>query len=413
MDRAPTELQFPPVVLDPIRIAIVTETYPPEVNGVAMTMARMVRGLLERRHTIQLIRPRQHAGDRPAVGPTFEEVLTRGVPVPRYDALKLGLPVPRKLTRLWSARRPDVVHVVTEGPLGWSAVGAARKLNLPIVSDFHTNFHTYTGHYGVGWLKHPVTAYLRGLHNKGLATLVPTHSLRRELEQLGMRNLRVVARGVDTALFSPRRRSAQLRASWGAQPDSLVALYVGRIAPEKNLPLVISAFEAMKRVNPRMRLVLVGDGPDRALLQARHPEHVFAGMRLDVDLATHYASADVFLFPSTSETYGNVTIEAMASGLAVVAYNYAAAAEHIRHGSNGLLAALHDAEEYTRRAAGLATDPGRVAHLGANARVATEKLDWAWIVSEFERALRDVRPASRARRSDGLQNVQPSRERPT
>jgi glycosyltransferase involved in cell wall biosynthesis len=214
-----------------------------------------------------------------------------------------------------------------------------------------------------------------------------------------------VARGVDTAQFSPRRRSAQLRASWGAQPGDLVALYVGRIAPEKNLPLVIGAFEAMKRANPRMRLVLVGDGPERAPLQARHPEHVFAGMRLNVDLAAHYASADVFLFPSTSETYGNVTIEAMASGLAVIAYDYAAAAEHIRHGSNGLLAPLHAAEEFTRLAAGLATDPGCVAHLGANARVATEKLDWAWIVSEFERALRDVLPASRIRSPDELLNA--------
>jgi glycosyltransferase involved in cell wall biosynthesis len=113
-------------------------------------------------------------------------------------------------------------------------------------------------------------------------------------------------------------------------------------------------------------------------------------MRLAVDLAAHYASADIFLFPSTTETYGNVTMEAMASGLAVVAYDYAAAAAHIRHGTSGLLAALHDADEFTRLAARLARDPGRVAHLGANARVATEKLDWAWIVSEFERALVEV-----------------------
>jgi glycosyltransferase involved in cell wall biosynthesis len=132
---------------------------------------------------------------------------------------------------------------------------------------------------------------------------------------------------------------------------------------------------------------------------------VFAGMRLGVDLAAHYASADVFLFPSTSETYGNVTIEAMASGLAVVAYDYAAAAEHIRHRENGLLATLHDAEEFTQLAAALAMDGGQVAHLGANARVATERLDWAWIVSEFERALRDVLAASRTRSSDGLLNA--------
>jgi glycosyltransferase involved in cell wall biosynthesis len=390
MDQTQVNSQGPGTTTPAMRVAVVTETYPPEVNGVAMTMERMVAGLRDRCHRIQLIRPRQHRGDLPAGEPGFEEVLTQGVPIPRYDALKLGLPARRMLRRLWSTKRPDVVHVVTEGPLGWSALAAADDLRLPICSDFHTNFHTYTGHYRIGWLKHPIAAYLRRFHNKGLATLVPTDSIRRELEQLGLRNLRVVARGVDTALFSPLRRSADLRRSWGAGSDDMVALYVGRLAPEKNLPLVVSAFEAMNRENARMRLVMVGDGPERAVLQSRHPRHVFAGMRLAVDLAAHYASADVFLFPSTTETYGNVTMEAMASGLAVVAYDYAAAAAHIRHGTSGLLAALHDADEFTRLAARLARDPGRVAHLGANARVATEKLDWAWIVSEFERALVEV-----------------------
>src|SRR5262249_35297503 len=201
------------------------------------------------------------------------------------------------------------------------------------------------------------------------------------------------------------RRDMRLRESWGVGPRDMVALSVGRIAPEKNLPLVMSAFAAMKRENPAMRLVLVGDGPERAALQARYPGHVFAGMRLHEDLAAHYASADVFLFPSTSETYGNVAMEAMASGLAVGAYNYAAAAEHIRHGANGLLAALHDADAFTRLAAGLATDPGRVAHLGANARVTSEKLDWAWIVSEFERALRDALAMHRDGAAPVMRNV--------
>jgi glycosyltransferase involved in cell wall biosynthesis len=200
-----------------------------------------------------------------------------------------------------------------------------------------------------------------------------------------MKNLRVVSRGVDTALFNPRHRSSQLRGSWGR--DSMVALYVGRLAPEKNLPLVLSAFEEMRRANPQMRLVLVGDGPERAALQERYRGHVFAGMRVGPDLAEHYASGDIFLFPSTTETYGNVTMEAMASGLAVVAYDYAAAAQHVRHGANGLLARFDDAQEFTRLATGLATDPERVKNLGAAARAVTDKLDWSRIVGEFESAL--------------------------
>jgi len=214
--------------------------------------------------------------------------------------------------------------------------------------------------------------------------------MRRELEELGMKNLRVVSRGVDTGLFAPARRSSQLRASWGAGSDDVVALYVGRIAPEKNLPIVLRAAEAMRAANPRLRLVLVGDGPDRAALQARHPAHVFAGMRTGEDLAAHYASGDVFLFPSTTETYGNVTMEGLASGLAVIAYDYAAAHKHIRHDVNGLLAKFDDADAFVQLAAGLASDRERIRRLGAAARAVTEKLDWSWIVGEFESAMLEL-----------------------
>ena len=289
--------------------------------------------------------------------------------------------------RLWATRRPDIVHIVTEGPLGWSAMAAAAKLKLPVATDFHTNFHSYSAHYGVGWLKTPITAYLRKFHNKALSTLVPTESLREELEEMGFRNLRVVARGVDTALFHPRRRSADLRQNWGAHVEGLVALYVGRLAPEKNLALVLRAYVAMRELQPNLRLVLVGDGPERARLQRENPDVIFAGMRTGEDLATHYASADIFLFPSLTETYGNVTVEAMASGLAVVAYDYAAAQQHIHHCENGLLAPFGLAEDYVQVAAALATAAARVRAIGARARVSTEKLDWSCIVAEFEQAL--------------------------
>jgi glycosyltransferase involved in cell wall biosynthesis len=390
MDSAQILLQQLPTIFRSLRIAIVTETYPPEVNGVAMTIGRIVAGLQNRQHQVQLVRPRQSRADSPASRHNFEEVLKAGVPIPRYDALKMGLPAKQALVRLWSVKRPDIVHIVTEGPLGWSALAAAHKLKLPVSTDFHTNFHTYSKHYGIGWLKRPIAAYLRKFHNRALCTMVPTDGMRRDLEELGMKNLRVVSRGVDTGLFAPARRSSQLRGSWGAGSDDVVALYVGRIAPEKNLPLVLSAAEAMRAVNPRLRLVLVGDGPDRAALQARHPAHVFAGMRTGEDLAAHYASGDVFLFPSTTETYGNVTMEGLASGLAVIAYDYAAAHKHIRNDVNGLLAKFDDAEAFVRLAAGLASDCERIKRLGAAARKVTEKLDWSWIVGEFESALLEL-----------------------
>ncbi len=387
MDGADIVLQHYPAAMRKMRVAMVTETYPPEINGVAMTMGRIVTGLQARGHTVQLIRPRQHPGDHPAEQPLFEEVLQRGVPIPRYDALKLGLPAKQALLRLWAKLRPDIVHVVTEGPLGWSALAAASKLKLPVTTDFHTNFHSYSAHYGVGWLKMPITAYLRKFHNKALSTLVPTESLRRELAALGFRNLEVVARGVDTALFNPQRRSAALRREWGVRDGEPVALSVGRLAPEKNLPLVLRAYRLMRELQPRLRLVLVGDGPERARLARENPDVIFAGMRTGEDLAAHYASADVFLFPSVTETYGNVTVEAMASGLAVVAYDYAAAQQHIRHNRNGVLVPFDAADDYVQAAAALVNDATRIKELGANARITTEKLDWSCIVAEFEQAL--------------------------
>jgi hypothetical protein len=146
-------LQQLPAPRPSLRVAVVTETYPPEVNGVAMTMGRMVGGLQSRNHQVQLIRPRQHAADAAVTDGSLEEVLRPGVPIPKYDSLRLGLPARTGLTRLWQRRRPDVVHVATEGPLGWSAVAAAHRLGIPVASDFHTNFHSYSRHYGVGWLR--------------------------------------------------------------------------------------------------------------------------------------------------------------------------------------------------------------------------------------------------------------------
>ena len=390
MNSADLLLQNFPARTRTLRIAMVTETYPPEINGVAMTMGRIVAGLQTRGHAVQLIRPRQHHHDQPAREPLFEEVLQRGIPVPRYDALKIGLPAKQAMLRLWAAHRPDIVHVVTEGPLGWSALAAAAKLRLPVATDFHTNFHSYSKHYGIGWLKKPITAYLRKFHNKAQRTFVPTVTLQDELPALGMRNLQVVARGVDTAMFNPARRNTALRRAWGAGPDDIVAMYVGRLAAEKNLPVVLQTYATMRIVRPSTRLVLVGDGPERARLESECPGAIFAGMRTGEELAEHYASADVFLFPSITETYGNVTVEAMASGLAVMAYDYAAARQHIRHSVNGLKAPFDTTDEFIKLAIGLAPHTARIRALGAAARATTEKLDWSCIVSEFEQALLEL-----------------------
>jgi glycosyltransferase involved in cell wall biosynthesis len=373
-----------------LRIAFVTETYPPEVNGVAMTMARVVEGLHRRNHDVQVIRPRQDRQDGAESSVRFHEVLMRGLPIPRYPGLRMGVPSKRALVRLWSHHRPDVVHIATEGPLGWSALQAALHLELPVCSDFRTNFHAYSKHYGMGWLHKPIMGYLRKFHNRTQRTMVPTEALRRDLEASGFKHLTVVTRGVDTDQFDPRRRSEALRAQWGASADDPVVVHVGRLAPEKNLVVMSTAFEAIRRVQPRAKLVVVGDGPMRSELEARCPGAIFAGQRVGTDLAAHYASGDLLLFPSLTETFGNVTPEGMASGLPIVAFDYAAAAQLIRSGDNGVLVPFGDVAAYVKASVELAADLPRRRSIGERARTTASELGWEGIVERFEAVLSAV-----------------------
>ncbi len=367
-----------------LRLSVVTETWPPEINGVSLTLSKLVQGLCARNHQVQLIRPRQTRVDQALHHTGFEELLMRGMPIPRYPELKLGLPGKRALIQAWTLRRPDLVHIATEGPLGWSALQAARRLRLPVTSDFRTNFHAYSEHYGVGWLRKPIVAYLRKFHNLTQLTMVPTQALRAELMAGGFNNVQVVARGVDTQLFRPDRRSGDLRAQWGATANSLVLLVVGRLAAEKNLDMVLRAFQAMQAAHPDVKLVFVGDGPLRESLRQRCPQAVFAGMRRHEELATYYASADLFLFPSVTETFGNVTIEALASGLPVLAFATAAAADWVRHEGNGWLVPLGDDEAYPALAAGLAREPERLARASMLACAQVAQLDWQQIAWQVE-----------------------------
>lgn len=371
------------------RLAVVTETYPPEVNGVAMSMARVVDGLNRRNHDVQLIRPRQPArmGMQPTGKPEIDEVLTKGLPVPLYPNLRMGVPSKRSLVKLWSLRRPDVVHIATEGPLGWSALQAAQHLSLPVTSDYRTNFHAYGKHYRLGLLSKPIMGYLRKFHNRCDATMVPTEAMRVLLAERGFERLSVVGRGVDTQRFDPARRNAAMRASWGAASDDLVIGYVGRLAPEKNLGVVLAAFEAVKRLQPRARLVFVGDGPMRAELAARVPDAVFAGQRGGDDLAAHYAGLDLFLFASLTETFGNVTTEAMASGCAVIAFESAAAGELIRSGVNGWLAGPGKEDAFVAAAGVAAMDANARRVVAEAARATARRLDWADITARFESVL--------------------------
>lgn len=381
-----------------LRIAVVSETYPPEVNGVAVTLSKVVEGLRNANHAVQLIRLRQNGTDAAAQDDMYagyQEVLMRGFPIPNYPDLRMGIPSKSTLIRLWQLKRPDVVHIATEGPLGWSALRAAMYLKLPVSTDYRTNFQSYSTHYGVGFLYKPIMAYLKKFHNLAGCTMVPTEALRASLAAVGFQRLKVVSRGVDTVAYDPAHRSDALRQQWGLAPQDLAVLCVGRLAKEKNLDLLLRAFEAIQARQPSARLVLVGHGPMLQELKLKCPGAIFTGQLRGHTLAEHYASADLFLMPSLTETFGNVTTEAMASGLPVVAFNYAAAAEMIVSGVNGRLAAMRDAEDFVFAASQVAAQPVQLKSMAAAARQTALGLDWACIVEKFENELQEVIDASR------------------
>ena len=367
-----------------MRLAVVTETFPPEINGVAMTFGVIARELGLRGHEVTVYRPWR--ADLPAgeTHPEYRQVSMPGLPIPGYPLLRLGLPAWGALKRRWRAERPDLVHVATEGPLGISAVRTARSLGLPVTSSFHTNFHAYTRHYRIAPLRRLAVAWLRHVHNLTRKTFVPTRDLGDELEQLGFRGIAVLSRGVDTRQFGPDRRSTALRSSWGAGPDDPVVIHVGRMAAEKNYPLLMRIYAAMRAANPACRFILAGEGPLKPALMKANPGCLFAGFFPRDEIGRHYASADLYIHASLTETFGNVLTEAMASGLAVAGFDYAAARLFIRNGENGLVVPQDRPDALVAAAVRLATDPVVRAKIRGSARAAVESQSWETVIARFE-----------------------------
>lgn len=376
-----------------MRIAYVTETYPPELNGVALTVERTVRHLRKRGHVVDLIRPRQPE-DSDADDPS--QWLTAGWPIPLYPDLRYGFAMASALRRRFAHTRPDLVHLATPGPLPWVALRAARATGVPATSDFRTNFHQYSGYYHLGAFESLIVRILRRFHNRTARTFVPTRTVERELAAAGFRNLAVVGRGVDTARFCPARRSDALRDLWGVRADARVLLSVGRVAAEKNIALALRAFESLRQRQPDAQMVVVGDGPLRRRLEAEHPAVRFVGVQRGDALAACYASADLFVFPSLSETFGNVTLEALASGLPVVAFDVAAAAEHVTHGVNGLLVSPDDERGFDSTVCALAMQPQRLAAMRGPAVEAALRARWDDVLARFETHLQDTIDAREA-----------------
>ncbi|MEI6175849.1 MAG: glycosyltransferase [Verrucomicrobiota bacterium] len=364
-----------------MRIEIVTDTFTPDINGVAMTLGRLTQGLKQRGHRVHVL----HTGTTACSG----ETCVASLPLPGYKEVRVGLPKPFELRARWIRRRPDAIYVATESPLGKSALKAANALRIPVATGFHTNFHQYMQQYGMGGLQPMAMAYLRNFHQRANCTLTPSRDVREQLTAQGLENVHLLGRGVDTESFMPEKRCEKLRSEWGVRAGTPVAIMVGRVAAEKNFDLAMRTFGRMRQSFPDIACVVVGDGPLREKLVEAHPWVHFTGVKTGEDLARHYASADVLIFPSETETFGNVLLEGMASGLATVSFDYAAASLHVRDGVNGLKAAMGNADEFMEHALHALSLPVND-DLRREARETAESLGWDTVVAEFEHRLAEI-----------------------
>ena len=379
-----------------MRVALFSDTYLPQVNGVSRTLARLVSHLAARGDRVALVTP--EASERPAPH-TALHLRLPGIPVPMYPELRLARFLDRSEATRLEAFAPELVHVCTEFTVGWSGRAWARRLGLPLVSSFHTDFPAYLAGYGLGGLEAPLWRYLAFFHSASRATFCPSRATLGELRRQGFHDrMSLWLRGVDASLFSPRRRSERTR-RWLAPRAERIVLYVGRLAPEKRIDILLSAFQEVRRaIGERAALVLVGDGPLGPELRRTSPQGVrFTGYLSGPALAEVYASADLFVFPSDTETFGNVVLEAMASGLPVVAADRGGVTESVHTGETGLLVPAGSSEGFAQATLTLLTDEPRRAELARGARGFARQRTWTRVLddlrAEYERILAGSRRA--------------------
>ncbi|HZC07154.1 MAG TPA: glycosyltransferase family 1 protein [Ktedonobacterales bacterium] len=361
-----------------MRVALVTENFLPKLDGVTRTLAMLLEHLEREGHRAIVLgpegAPRRYAGARVFCAP--------GVPIPFYPELRFLWPRPA-LERRLARFRPDIVHVVDPMLLGAAGVHWARRLGAPVVSSYHTNLSAYCAYYHLTALVTPMWRYRRYLHNLCAATLCPSPSTASELQRHGFERIGVWPRGVDSRQFTPARRSLDWRRRITGDTTTPILLYTGRLSHEKNLSDLVMAFTALEASGAW--LALVGDGPARTdMQQALAGRRVtFTGYLRGDALAQAYASADLFVFPSMTETFGQVVMEAMASGLPVTAYDAEGVRDSVRHGETGLLAPAGDVATLTNHIRTLIDAPDQRLRLGIHARAYAERQDWATQLSRL------------------------------
>lgn len=369
------------------RVLYCTDTWPPQINGVSVVTALSVAGLRARGWDVAVIAPRYPAermnlfehGAGTVTDP--HGALVSSMPLPGYSDIRLAAPCTGMVRRAIRAFRPHLVHSTTEFMIGWTGQREAIRQGIPVVSSYHTDFSRYTEAYGLPWLRGTVRRHLARFHRRSARVYTPGLLARDELAALGVATVEVWGRGVDTTLFHPSHRDRSSIRGPGIDDDTVVFLHVGRLAAEKGVERIVQAYALARTRLPtdrRTHLIVAGDGPERAALgRTAGPGVTFLGnLDRQTDLPRLYANADAFLFASCTETLGLVVLEAMASGLPVIAALAGGVADHLRHGENGRACAPGDIEAMAAAMVDLVNRPMARRELAIGARRTAEQLGW-------------------------------------
>ncbi|MEA3247572.1 MAG: glycosyltransferase family 1 protein [Gemmatimonadota bacterium] len=369
-----------------LRLALFTDTWLPQVNGVSRTLDRLVHAVELRGGEVRVI-----TVSDPAATPDPQVERWPSIPFWAYPQLQMAAPLIGRAHDVIERWRPTLVHSTTEFGVGLAGLLAARQAGVPFVSSYHTHFEQYINFYRLGWLNAIAWPFLRAFHNAGRITWTPSGVVADELREHGFTNVRVWSRGVEHDRFNPSFRSRECRARLGAGDDTIVVAYVGRLAPEKGIQVAMDGMRAvLARYAGRVVFALAGDGPAEADCRAAASEGmVFAGKLTGRPLSEFYASADVFVFPSTTETFGNVVLEAMASGLAVVAPDFGATTE-LAADPRALQFRAGDAASLAACVESLVADTGRRRAVAAAGLAEAKTRTWDAV---FDRLITDYRDA--------------------
>jgi glycosyltransferase involved in cell wall biosynthesis len=359
------------------RVLFCTDTYPPQVNGVSVVTAGMVSGLHQRGWECAVLGPSYPLTGRrllwpPDVARGFE---VPAMGLPSYPDVRVSWPSSRLVRSVFDDFQPDLVHCATEFSIGFRGMQEARKRGIPVCSTSHTDFSRYCGAYGVPFLRPVVRRWMREFHDRAVRTLVPSRAAQDDLRQIGVQRTMVWGGGVDADLFHPRYFSSTTRHRLGIG-RAFTFLHVGRLAPEKNVELVLSAFSRARLQLPDMalRLIVAGAGPSEQVLRsyATHGVTFLGAVDRTSELPSLYASVDAFVTASTTETLGLVTLEAMASGLPVVACREGGLRDYLEHAHNGLAFVANDVDDCASAMVRLVSDASLQERLRSGARQTAE-----------------------------------------